>query len=56
MELAAENIHMLAFAKDSQQATEDDLSLLDIWQNYRLQLSRTDISTVPDIDWPNTPV
>ncbi|MGA7588695.1 MAG: tail fiber assembly protein [Rouxiella badensis] len=55
MKLAAENIHMLTFAKESQQATEDELSLLDIWQNYRLQLSRTDVSTAPEIDWPAKP-
>jgi hypothetical protein len=53
MAQAAENINILLFAKESKQATDDDLEALDRWQNYRLQLSRTDLKNAPDISWPN---
>jgi hypothetical protein len=53
MATAAENISILSFAKESGQATDDELESLDRWQNYRLQLSRTDLSKVTGIVWPD---
>src|SRR5471032_2391007 len=44
MATATNNISILIFAKDSDQATKDELLLLTDWQNYRLQLSRLDVS------------
>lgn len=53
MALAAESISILSFAKESGQATDDELDALDRWQNYRLQLSRLDLSKGSDIVWPD---
>ncbi|MCI1680057.1 MAG: tail fiber assembly protein [Ewingella americana] len=53
MALATESISILAFAKESGQATDEELEALDRWQNYRLQLSRTDLSKGGDINWPD---
>lgn len=55
MALATESISILSFAKDSGQATDDELDALDRWQNYRLQLSRVDLSKVTGtgIVWPD---
>src|SRR5471030_82572 len=44
MAQATENSGILSFAKESGQATDDELEALERWQNYRLQLSRTDLS------------
>lgn len=53
--VATENISILTFAKESEQATDDELLLLTAWQNYRLQLSRVDVSSAPDVIWPGEP-
>ncbi|TPG61491.1 tail fiber assembly protein [Ewingella americana] len=53
--VASEHISILTFAKDSEQATEDELLLLTAWQNHRLQLSRVDVSSAPDVIWPGEP-
>lgn len=53
MALATENISILSFAKESGQATDDELDALHRWQNYRLQLSRVDLSKVTGIVWPD---
>ncbi|KAA8727594.1 tail fiber assembly protein [Ewingella americana] len=55
MAMAAENINILTFAKESEQATKEELMLLIAWQNYRLQLSRVDVSKAPDVAWPGEP-
>jgi hypothetical protein len=53
--VASEHISILTFAKESEQATEDELLLLTAWQNHRLQLSRVDVSSAPDVVWPGEP-
>jgi len=53
MAQAAENISILSFAKESNQATDEELEALNRWQNYRLQLSRTDLTNAPNIIWPD---
>lgn len=55
MNHAAEQISILSFAKESSQATEDELELLSQWYNYRLELNRIDLSNAPDIIWPEKP-
>ncbi|WP_197028022.1 tail fiber assembly protein, partial [Enterobacter sp. T1-1] len=37
-------------------ATEDELTTLARWKRYRVMLSRLDISSAPDIEWPEKPV
>lgn len=41
-------------AVDLEMATSDDVSRLKAWKTYRVQVSRTDLSTYP-IDWPAQP-
>ncbi|WP_437887765.1 tail fiber assembly protein [Phytobacter sp. V91] len=36
-------------------ATEDEKTRLAEWKKYRVLLSRLDVSTAPDIIWPDTP-
>lgn len=36
-------------------ATLEETAQLTEWKTYRLQLNRVDISTAPDIDWPEMP-
>ncbi|HAL0420644.1 TPA: tail fiber assembly protein, partial [Escherichia coli] len=43
-------------AVDLEIATEEERSLLEAWNKYRVLLNRVDTSTVPDIEWPANPV
>lgn len=36
-------------------ATEEETETYNQWRKYRVLLSRVDISTAPDITWPDTP-
>lgn len=36
-------------------ATEEETETYNQWRKYRVLLSRVDISTAPDIRWPDTP-
>lgn len=53
---AADKIAPLHDASELGIATDDELSALERWKDYRVKLNRLDISTVPDINWPEMPV
>ncbi|KDF47176.1 tail fiber assembly protein [Enterobacter kobei] len=36
-------------------ASEDEKERLACWKRYRVSLNRLDLSTAPDIDWPERP-
>jgi hypothetical protein len=36
-------------------ATEEETAALLAWKAYRVQLSRVDLETAPEIDWPLAP-
>ncbi len=42
-------------ALDIGDATEEELTLLKAWKTYRVLLNRLDLSTAPDIIWPEIP-
>lgn len=42
-------------AVDLGMATDEELAQLKAWKTYRVLLSRVDISSAPDIDWPPLP-
>lgn len=42
-------------AFDMDIATEEEVSALKLWKEYRIALMRMEISTVTDISWPNQP-
>jgi hypothetical protein len=52
---AAKVIVPLQDASDIEMATEEELQQLRAWKTYRVLLSRVDVSTAPDIDWPESP-
>ncbi|WP_334473640.1 tail fiber assembly protein [Arsenophonus sp. PmNCSU2021_1] len=55
LEQAAKIIAPLQDAVDLDMATEAEKAALLAWKKYRVLLNRVDISTVPDIDWPELP-
>lgn len=42
-------------AVDLDMATDAEKAALRAWKKYRVWLNRVDISTAPDIDWPEVP-
>jgi len=42
-------------AVDVDDATDDELAALKAWKKYRVALNRLDLSTAPDITWPEVP-
>nr|UJL16314.1 tail fiber assembly protein [Escherichia coli] len=48
----SEYIAPLQDAVDLEIATEEERSLLEAWNKYRVLLNRVDTSTAPDIEWP----
>ncbi|WP_081743048.1 tail fiber assembly protein [Candidatus Sodalis pierantonius] len=42
-------------AVDLDMATDAEKATLMVWKKYRVLLNRVDISTAPDIDWPEAP-
>jgi len=48
-------ISPLQDAIDIGTATQDELTLLKDWKTYRVALNRLDLSTAPDISWPEIP-
>lgn len=48
-------ISPLQDAVDIGDATEEELALLKVWKTYRVSLNRLDLSTAPDITWPEIP-
>ena len=51
----SEYIAPLQDAVDLEIATEEERSLLEAWNKYRVLLNRVDTSTAPDIEWPANP-
>lgn len=45
----------LQYAADLDDATEEETALLKKWKQYVVALNRLDLSTVPDIEWPESP-
>ncbi|HEK2814951.1 TPA: tail fiber assembly protein [Proteus mirabilis] len=48
-------ITYLQEAVDVDLATEEEATALQKWKKYRVLLNRVDISTAPDIEWPEKP-
>lgn len=53
--LATERIGPLQDAVDLDMATHEEAAQLLAWKKYRVLVNRMDISTAPDIDWPEQP-
>ncbi|WP_311202325.1 tail fiber assembly protein [Morganella morganii] len=52
---ATTTVDTLQDAVDLDMATTEEAALLTAWKKYRVLLNRVDISTAPDIDWPQKP-
>ena len=52
---ASQKITPLQDASDLDIATDEELAQLKAWKTYRVLLSRVDISSAPEIDWPPLP-
>lgn len=52
---ANQKIAPLQAALDVGMATDEELVQLKAWKTYLVLLSRVDVSTAPDIDWPVAP-
>ncbi|MEX6151118.1 tail fiber assembly protein [Providencia hangzhouensis] len=52
---ANNSIAPLQDAVDLGMATDEEKAQLTAWKTYRVSLNRVDISTAPDIDWPEKP-
>ncbi|ELE9728656.1 tail fiber assembly protein [Enterobacter kobei] len=55
MAAASSAIAPLQDAVDIAESTEEELTQLQAWKKYRVLLNRLDISTAPDIEWPDQP-
>ncbi|WP_208951211.1 tail fiber assembly protein [Rahnella sp. ChDrAdgB13] len=55
MAIATSAIAPLQDAVDIDEATDEEIALLKAWKKYRVALSRLDLSTAPDIEWPTQP-
>lgn len=55
MALASVRINSLAEAQDDGDITPEELAELAAWRVYRTALRRLDISTAPEIIWPERP-
>ncbi|MBG6243198.1 MAG: phage tail protein [Candidatus Symbiopectobacterium sp. Dall1.0] len=51
-----EKFEPLQDAVDLDMATEAEKTQLVAWKKYRVLLNRVDISTAPDIAWPEAPL
>lgn len=52
---AAEAITPLQYAVDVDDATDAELARLKAWKQFSVALNRLDLSTAPDIAWPEEP-
>lgn len=52
---AAQAMAPLQDAVDLGIATQEEIQALNVWKEYRVQLSRIDISAGADINWPEKP-
>ena len=48
-------IQTLSDAVDLELATDEEKAALTEWKTYRVMLNRIDVSTAPDIEWPQAP-
>lgn len=55
MKVAGEALTPLMDAQELGIATDEELAALERWRLYRVMLNRLDISTAPDIQWPELP-
>lgn len=55
MKVAGEALTPLMDAHELGIATDDEIAALECWRLYRVMLNRLDISTAPDIKWPELP-
>lgn len=55
LEVAAARIAPLQDAADLEIATGEEAALLKEWKTYRVLLNRVDVTTAPDISWPEAP-
>lgn len=55
MAIANAAIAPLQDAVDIDDATEGEVALLKAWKTYRVALNRLDLSSAPDITWPERP-
>jgi len=56
LQQATDTINPLQDAVDLEMATDEETAQLTAWRKYRVLLTRVDISTAPDIDWPQAPI
>ncbi|MBX8880237.1 tail fiber assembly protein [Enterobacter ludwigii] len=56
MNAATDAIAPLQDAVDLDEATEEELLLLKEWKKYRVTLNRLDLSSAPEINWPDMPL
>ncbi|EKN3738780.1 MULTISPECIES: tail fiber assembly protein [Yersinia] len=52
---ASEVIDPMRDAKDGGYIDDEDIPRLAEWQKYRYELTKVDVSTAPDIEWPAIP-
>lgn len=55
LKMASEALTPLQDAEQLGIATEEEMALMKSWKLYRVMLNRLDITTAPDIDWPEVP-
>lgn len=53
---AGDEIAWVQDAADAGIATDEEITLLEAWKAYRVQLMRIKTDTAPDIEWPIPPV
>ncbi|HBN7280831.1 TPA: tail fiber assembly protein [Escherichia coli] len=54
LDIAAREIAPLQDAVDLEDATNEEVSKLKEWRQYRVALNRIDLSSAPAIEWPKT--
>jgi len=52
---ATTRINILQDEIDLDLSTEAGVAELKVWKTYRIALNRLDLSTAPNIDWPQLP-
>ena len=52
---ASDTLAPLQDASDLGITTDEEAATLLLWKRYRMMLNRLDLSTAPDIDWPQRP-
>ncbi|MEN3260720.1 tail fiber assembly protein [Sodalis endosymbiont of Spalangia cameroni] len=55
LDVAGQKITSLERAIKLNMATQAEVDALNAWETYSVLLNRVDISTAPDIDWPEAP-